>query len=63
MDYGKGSSETQSIEILTAILGGIIRFEEVKLELFMICRFFVKGSIGGYVFNWNSVKVDFETHT
>ena len=35
---------------------------KVKLELFMIFESYEKGYIGGYVFNWNSAIVDFETY-
>ena len=30
MEYGKGTSETYSIEMLTAVLSGVIRSEEVN---------------------------------
>ena len=63
MEYGRGTSEIYSIEMLVAVLCGVIRSEEVKLELFIICESFVKGSISGYVFNWESVLVDSETYT
>ena len=36
---------------------------KVKLELFMIFEPYVKGSIGGKVFNWNLAIVEFETYT
>ena len=51
MEYGRGTNKIYSIEMLAAVLCGVIRSEEVKLELFIICESFVKGSIGGYVFN------------
>ena len=49
--------------MLAVELCGIIQSEEIKLELFVICKSFVRGSIGGYVFNWESVLVDSETYT
>ena len=49
--------------MLAVELCGIIQSEKVKLELFVIYESFVKGSIGGYVFNWESVLVDSEIYT
>ena len=43
--------QEKSTEILTVVLCEVIRSKEVKLEIFIICESFVKGCIGGCVFN------------